>query len=196
MKQSKVKKMVFIALFGALAGIIQSFEIPIPFVPPFYAIDFSWVIVVLGGFILGPSAAIGIDLIKILIFLVIHSTQTAFVGELAILIMGLAYTLPVTIMYKKSQTRKSVIIGLLISTLSLTIIGALTNYYVLLPAFSAGLQIPIDAIVQMGTAFNPNVNGLWMFVLLMTIPFNLIKAVLNGIIITIIYPKVSSLLKN
>ena len=41
----------------------------------------------------------------------------------------------------------------------------------------------------MGTAINPNINGLLAFVLLSTVPFNLLKGVLVSLIVFISYKR-------
>ena len=60
-----VRRMVQIAMLAAVAVILMAFEIPLPFAPAFYKIDFSEVPVLVGCFALGPTAGIVIELLKI-----------------------------------------------------------------------------------------------------------------------------------
>ena len=77
----------------------------------------------------------------------------------------------------------------------MTIMGGLINYFIILPAYSFFMKIPLDALIAMGTAINPNINGLLAFVLLSTVPFNLLKGVLVSLIVFISYKKVSPVIK-
>ena len=52
-------------MLGAIAVILMAFEIPLPFAPAFYKIDFSEVPALIGCFAMGPAAGAMIELIKI-----------------------------------------------------------------------------------------------------------------------------------
>ena len=65
------------ALLAALAAFLMTLEIPLPFAPSFYQIDLSEVPVLLGGFALGPAAALCIELLKNLLYLLFKGTITA-----------------------------------------------------------------------------------------------------------------------
>ena len=51
-----VKALVKIGMLAAVAVILMIFEIPLPFAPAFYEIDFSEVPVMVGCFAMGPLA--------------------------------------------------------------------------------------------------------------------------------------------
>lgn len=61
----------------------MAFEIPLPFAPAFYKIDFSEVPALIGCFAMGPAAGAMIELIKIVLHLLISGTSTAGVGDIA-----------------------------------------------------------------------------------------------------------------
>ena len=71
-----------IAMLGALAAVVMFFEVPIPFVPPFYKLGFDEVIVMIGGFAFGPMAAAAIEAVKILLNFLMNGTDTGGIGEL------------------------------------------------------------------------------------------------------------------
>ena len=52
-----VKMIAQIGMLGAIAVVLMLFEIPLPFAPSFYEIDFSEVPVLIGAFTMGPVAA-------------------------------------------------------------------------------------------------------------------------------------------
>ena len=56
--QSKigVRTIAQISMLSAIATVLMLFEIPLPFAPAFYEIDFSEVPVLVGCFVMGPMA--------------------------------------------------------------------------------------------------------------------------------------------
>ncbi len=190
-----VRTTVKIGMLAAISVVLMLFEIPLPFAPSFYEIDFSEVPVLIGAFAMGPVAGAAIELVKILLNLVITGTDTAGVGELANFIIGCSLCLPAAIIYKRKKTRKGAMIGMVVGTALMVVIGCLINAYVMLPAYSAAFNLPIDALVQMGTAINPNITNLNTFVIFAVAPFNLLKAVLVSLIVLLIYKKISPIFK-
>ena len=70
-----------ISMLGALSCLFMLFQFPLPLIaPPFYQIDFSEVVVLIGGFALGPWAAVCIEGIKILLNFVMNGSTTMGVG--------------------------------------------------------------------------------------------------------------------
>ena len=185
-----------VSILGALAFLVMLFEIPLPFAPAFYKLGFDEVIVLIGGFALGPWAAVCIEALKIALNLLFNGTITAGTGELSNFLIGLSLVLPATFIYHQNKTRKNACIGLIYGIIAMTIMGGLINYFIILPAYSFFMKIPLDALIAMGTAINPNINGLLAFVLLTTVPFNLLKGVLVSLVVLISYKKVSPVIKN
>ena len=182
-------------MLAALALILMFFEIPLPFAPSFYEIDFSEVPVLIGCFTMGPLAGTAVELVKILLALVLKGTTTAGVGEIANFLIGCALCVPAGIIYKRNRTRKSALLGMAAGTLLMTVIGCVINAYVLLPAYSAAFGMPLEALVDMGTAVNSHITSLSTFVVLAVAPFNLLKGILASLIVFLIYKKISPVFK-
>ena len=69
-------------MFGALAGVLMVFEIPLPFLAPsFYGLDISEVPVLVGTFALGPVAGAVIEVVKILVIVFIEANQHRLCGR-------------------------------------------------------------------------------------------------------------------
>ena len=100
--------------------------------------------------------------------------MTMFVGEFANFLIGIAFVVPAAIIYQRKKTKKSAMIGLVIGTVFMVLVGAVLNAYVLIPAFAKAFQMPIETIVEMGTMVNPGIQSLWDLILLV-VPFNLLK---------------------
>jgi riboflavin transporter FmnP len=104
------------------------FEFPIPFIAPsFYQLDLSEIVVLIGGFAMGPMAAVIIEGIKIILNFALNGTITAGVGELANFAIGCAFVVPAALIYRRHKSRGSAMVGLAAGTLSLTVVGVLLN---------------------------------------------------------------------
>ena len=189
------KMITQIGMLGAIATVLMLFEIPLPFAPSFYEIDFSEVPVLIGCFSMGPLAGALIELVKIILNFVINGTITAGVGEVANFIIGCSLCVPAGIIYKKNKTKKGALIGLVVGTVFMTTLGCFVNAYILLPTYSVAFGMKIEQLVEMGTAVNANINSLFTFVMLAVVPFNLLKGVLDSVIVIAIYKKISPILK-
>lgn len=197
MKQRSVRWLVKVAVLGALATVLMLVEFPIMFLAPnFYKLDFSEIPVVVGAFALGPMAGVAIEGIKILLNFAVEGTQTAGVGEIANFLIGCSYVVPAAIFYTVKKSRKSAILGMLVGTVAVAVVGAVLNAYVLLPAYAYAFGAPIEAFIAMGTAVNPAITDLWTFILFAVVPFNLVKGLMITAITLLIYKRVSPLLKD
>lgn len=190
-----VRALVNIAMLAAIAVILMLFEIPLPFAPSFYEIDFSEVPVMVGCFAMGPFAGALIEFVKILLNFVFTGTDTAGVGELANFIIGCSLCVPAGLIYRRKRTRTTALVGMIIGTLAMTVIGCLINAYVLLPTYAAAFGMPLDTLVEMGTAVNPNITSVATFVIFAVAPFNILKGVLVSAIVFLIYKKISPIFR-
>ena len=193
--KNKVRMMAQIGMLSAIAVVLMLFEIPLPFAPSFYEIDFSEVPVLVGSFAMGPLAGAAIEFVKILLNFAINGTTTAGVGEFANFLIGCAMVLPAAWIYKMNHTRKGAIIGMLTGTLFMAFKGCFLNAFVLLPTYAKAFGMPIDALVGMGTAVNSHITSLTTFVIFAVAPFNLLKGFLVSLIVFLIYKKISPILK-
>jgi len=153
-KKFPVKTIAKVGVLSAIAVIVMLFEIPLWFAPSFYKIDLSEVVVLIGAFALGPVAGTMIELIKVLLNLVFNGTITGGIGEAANFVIGCSFIIPAAIIYKKHKTIKGAIIGLIIGIISMTVIGSLLNYVLLLPLYAKIFFMPIDKLVEFGTIIN------------------------------------------
>ena len=184
-----------IGMLSAIAIVLMLFDVPLPFAPSFYKIDFSEVPVMVGCFAMGPLAGAIIELIKILLNFVFTGTDTAGVGELANLIIGCAFCVPAGLIYKRNKTRKNALIGMAVGTVLMTAVGSIINAFVLLPAYAVAFGMPIDALIDMGSAVNSGITDLTTFVLFAVAPFNLLKGALVSVIVFVIYKKISPIFR-
>lgn len=183
-----------IGMLAAIATVLMLFEIPLPFAPSFYELDFSEVPILIGCFAMGPAAGACIELIKILLNFIINGTMTAGVGEIANLLIGCSFVIPAGIIYRRMHSKKGALIGMVTGTLFMTFVGCFLNAYVLLPTYAKAFEMPIDALVGMGTAVNSHITSLFTFVAFAVAPFNLLKGILVSLIVLLVYKKISPIL--
>lgn len=193
----KIRQMALIAMMGAAAVILMLFEIPLPFLaPPFYELDFSEVPVLIGAFALGPVSGVLIELLKILLNIIINGTSTAGVGELGNFLIGCSFILSASIIYHRKKDKKHAIIGMVVGTVVMAVVGCLINGYLLLPFYSVSMGLPMETLVSMGTAINPAITNVMTFVVLAVAPFNLLKGVVVSILTMLLYKRISGLIKS
>lgn len=184
----------FIASVGVLSGIsivlMQLLEFPIPFMPPFLKFDFSTLPALIGGFAYGPVTGIVICAVKALLHLL--RTQTGGVGELADFLASGSMVLVSALFYKSHKTRKGAVISLLLGTASMMIVGALANYFILIP-FYANIM-PMEQIIEVCGKVNPLIKDTVTYVIYGAVPFNLIKGFILSVITFVIYKQISKVL--
>lgn len=182
-----------IAILAALAGVVNLFTVPIPIFPAFYEMDLSDVVVLVGGFAVGPWAAVLIELLKQLINVSVNGTITAFVGEIANFLMGCAFVVPAAIVYQKNKSRKGAFLGIGIGLVTLVLVSALLNYFFLIPAYSK--VFGFDTVLGMSQKVIPAISDLKTLVLFATVPFNLFKGLVCSAVTVLIYKRISPLLR-
>lgn len=188
------RTLVQIGMLSALAIILMQFEIPLPFAPAFYKIDFSEVPVLIGCFLMGPFAGVLIELIKVILNVAIKGTMTMGIGDAANFLIGCAFCVPAALIYQKKRTKSGAVTGMVVGTVIMTILGCVLNAYILLPVYAKAFEMPLDALVSMGTEVNGAITGLMTFVLFAVAPFNLLKGILVSLIVFFVYKKIRQVL--
>lgn len=193
MKENKLlstKNVVLMGMFGALAGVLMVFEIPLPFIAPsFYGLDLSEVPILVGTFALGPVAGAVMEMVKILVKLVIKPTSTGFVGEFANLMIGCSLILPAGLIYRFNKTKKGAVTGMVVGTVVMAIVGVVLNALVMIPFYSNFM--PLDTIIKAGAAINPAISNVWTFAVICVGPFNIVKGVVVSLITALVYKRIS-----
>ena len=184
-KNNRTVNLTFSALMTALAIILSYFpEIPLVFFAPWLKLDFSFTPLLLLGLSVGP----GMMIIALIITNIVHilGGTTGGVGELANMIVGLAFLLPPAFLYNRHKTRVNALIGMGIGLALMIFAGVLANRYVLLPTyFGPGFENALNGM-------NMTLNG-YLFGAIA--PFNLVKGFINCIVVFALYKRLSMLMK-
>ena len=191
-KVSPARRVSIIGICSAIATVLHMLDFPLLFMAPgFYKLDFSELPVLLCGFYLGPSATVACEGIKILLKLMLKSTSTAFVGDLANFVVGCSFVLPATIWYHAHKSKHSAIIGLILGTASMSIFGSAFNAIYLLPKFAELYGMPLDTIIAMGAEIHAGVQNVSTFVMLCVAPLNVVKGTVVSILTMLLYKRVA-----
>ena len=166
-KRMNTKKLVYIGLLAAVATALMYLELPLTFLfmPPFLKLDISGVPTLIGTFMFGPAAGIFISLVKDLIHLL--SSQTGGVGELSDFLIYTAFSLSAGFLYRYHKSKKGALLACLSGTAAVTVVGALTNRFLIIPFYSK--LMPIDAIVSACNAVNPMIDSIDGYILFLSL---------------------------
>ena len=189
-------RIAMIALFSALAGVLYILNFSIPFAfPGFLEFRFSDVPVLIGTFALGPVAGCIIVVFMVLIKLVIVSTSTYFVGDLADILVGFALVIPVGLIYNKNRTFKGALLGLGVGSLVSTALAVLLNRILLVPAYVALMfGGSWEPILGMMTPLFPNCtreNFYSLYLWVSVLPFNLLRCLVASLLTLLVYKRIS-----
>ena len=189
---TKVRVLTGTAMLGAVAAVLMYLEFPIPIMPAFVKLDVSELPALIASFAYGPVSGVLVCLIKNLIKL--PSTSTAAVGELFNFVMGALFVGVAGLIYKRNKTRKGAIVGALLGALVMAVVSVPYNYFIVYPAYVVMYHLPLEAIIGMYQAINPNVNGLLACLLVFNLPFTFVKGALDAVLCFLVYKPLSPIL--
>lgn len=187
------RSLVKVALLSAISFILMFVEMPIPGVfPDFLKIDISDIPALIAGMAFGPIAGLFVEVVKN----VLHglaATTTGGIGEVANIVVGSAFVMTTSFIYRRGKNLKTLLLGFLAGTIAIAVVGCIINYFVMLPFY--GQFMGLDAIIALGSAINPKVNTLLDFVLWFIGPFNLLKGLIISVLTIPIYKKLERVIK-
>lgn len=189
-------RIAFIAVFGALAGVLYIFDFPIAGAfPSFLKFKLSDIPVLLGTFTLGPASGSIIVTVQILIKLVVKGTSTSFVGELSDLLTSVAFAVTAGLLYKRNRTFKGALVAMAAGTAVEVTVAIFANWLILVPFYAKNFGW--KAIIGMMKPLFPNITQenfynyyLWVSVL----PFNLMRCIAAILVTLPVYKRISNLI--
>jgi riboflavin transporter len=182
MKKNKVKALVSISMLSSIAYILMLANFPIPPFPTFLKIDFSDLPALIGALIFGPLAGILVELIKNVLDYFMTGSETGVpVGHFANFVSGLLFILPTYYIYNKLKTKKGMTVALVIGTCLMSVIMSVLNYFILLPAYTFFLNMPVMS--------GPEIR---QYIVAGILPFNLVKGVAMSIVFMLLFAKMGT----
>lgn len=188
--QTKTKKLTLSALLAAIAAVAMFLEFTIPFMPPFLKLDLSTIPVLVGGFIMGPVAAVLIQLVKSLVHMLL--TQTGGVGEISDFVIGSLFAGIASLVYfKGGKQNKKAVLGLMFGSLAMIIGAVVYNYFISIPIYAK--VMPMEQIIGLCAKVNPLIHDSGTLVLFGFLPFNIIKAIVVSLLSYFFYTRLHRL---
>ena len=191
-----IKNISRIAILAALGTILMMLDFPIFIAPSFYKMDLGDLSCLIGGFAMGPIAALFIQIIKILLKLLFKPTTTAFIGEIAAFLFSSVYCVSASIIYRHNKSKKGARKAMTIGSILMVIVAAIANYGFIIPAYSKLYNMPLEAIISLGKAIFQIIDDKYSFVLCCVVPFNIVKAAIVNVLTLVLYKHISPMLKN
>ena len=169
----------YVACVGMLAAVCYIVTLVCQLIPPVQGIlsfDLKDAVAVIGAFIFGPVAGLALAIVPSFLEFITYS-GTGPVGLLMNVLSTAAFVLPAAILYQRSKTRRTAVVGLLISVAFMTVVMLLWNYIVT-PGY---MEVPRDVVVSM--------------LVPLFLPFNLAKGAANAVLTLILYKPVVGALR-
>lgn len=177
MQNNKLRRMILIAILGSIGTVLMQFNFPLPALPSFLKIDFGEIPAVLAVMTMGPVAGIGVELIKNVMHWFLSGSPTGVpVGEIANLVTGILFIMPIYFIFNKFQTAKGLTMGLVAGTVAMAIGMTVLNYFVFLPMYTYFMNFPAMVGSELTT-----------YIVLGVLPFNLIKGIMLMIITVLLF---------
>ena len=167
------RQLVTMALMCAIGVLLSFVEFPLLPGVTWLKYDASAMPAMVCGFAFGPAAGLAVGYVGA----IIHGILMAdFSGAIMNILVVTGFILPAALVYRRSRTFKSGVIGLVLSAVAATVMAILGNL-VITPMW---LGVPLDAVVTM--------------ILPILTPFNLAKAGINAVLTLIVYKSISNLI--
>ena len=190
-RRVNTRSMAVTAVLGAVSAALMFVAFRVPLMPSFIQLDVSELPALIAAFSMGPLSGVAVCLIKNLVHLLV--TTTGGVGELSNFLLGAAFVLPAGLIYRTHKDRKGALIGSLAGALAMALCSLPSNYFITYPFYA--MLMPMEAILDMYRAINPNVKTLTDALVWFNMPFTFVKAMLSVAITFLIYKRISPIIK-
>ena len=182
-RRVNTRAMAVTAVLGAVSAALYFIGFNVPLVPSFLQMDVADLPALIAAFSMGPVSGLAVCLIKDLVHLL--ATSTGGVGELSNLLLGMAFVLPAGVIYKLKKNRWGALLGSLAGSVAMALVSLPVNYFITYPAYA--LLMPMEAIMDLYRAINPQVNTLMEALIWFNMPFTFVKGLLCVAITFLIY---------
>lgn len=174
---SSIQKMTSIAILTAFSIVLYLFKVPLPFFPIFLTLDVSDVPALVGAIMMGPIAGVVIQFLKNVLEYLSHGSYVGLpINQIAnfcsgALIVGL---IGVLYQYQKKLNWLSFVVSISVFLIAMFAL----NYYFILPTIMKLLGLNMEQYLSAFKSSNQLVKDFESAVLLVIVPFNLIKIIM------------------
>ncbi|MGM9615628.1 MAG: ECF transporter S component [Oscillospiraceae bacterium] len=170
------KTVATVGMLCAIAFVANLISQVFPTVSGFLSFDLKDVVIVIGGFMMGPITAIVISVIVSLIEMLTVSS-TGVIGLIMNILSSCAFSCVAAGIYRRHHNMKGAIIGLVSGILCMTVIMLLWNWLIT-PLY---MKVPRDVVVSM--------------LIPVFLPFNLLKGGINATLSMLLYKPIVTALR-
>lgn len=169
------KRIALTAMFAALAYGISLIEFPLFPATPYFKLDFSFAVLLLAAFMIGPIAGEVAAVVAIALHL--FSSSSGGVGEIANFLLAQIFVVFPSTAYYFRRKLSTVIVTLSIAALLTSFAALLTNRFLIFPLY-------------FGDSAGEEFSKIWGF----AFAFNLIKSTANSVITVVLYKRLKKIL--
>ncbi|GKT03327.1 ECF transporter S component [Furfurilactobacillus entadae] len=177
MGNTALRRMIGVAVLGAVAAVVMFIEFPILPGATFMKLDLSLLIILLGTILYGLGDGVLIAVIAVVLHLLFKGVNPfSLIGDSIALVANIAYVLPLYWLLKKVPWRRGVTlsVGILVSTVLLTVIMTALNGWLMFPLY-----------IQAGGL--PQTTDIAALLVSVVVPFNLLKGLIIGGAFWVVY---------
>lgn len=175
-KHISARTVATVAMLCAIAFVAKLISNVFPTVSGFLSFDLKDVVIVIGGFIMGPLAAAVISLIVSLVEMLTISS-TGPIGLVMNVLASCAFACTASAIYKRDRSMKGAVMGLVAGVMLMTGLMLLWNWLIT-PLY---MKVPRETVVAM--------------LLPVFLPFNLVKGGMNAALAMLLYKPVVTALR-
>ena len=189
-----VKNIAVTSVLTAISFVLYAFvKFKLPFIfPAFLDVQFSDMPALLAGFSMGPIAGCVVIIVKCGMKMIFGMSQTACVGELADIFIGIAFVLPASLVYRKLKTKKGAVLSLVVGSVIAIVVSIFANRWVLVPFYAKAYGM--DAIIGMVASLYDGVTAETFYNYYLPLgvaPFNALRCVVCAVITFLVYKPLS-----
>ena len=193
--RNRTHKLTVTAMLSAVAFLLMFIEFPIPaLIPSFVKMDISDLPELLAAFSLGPVYGVAVTFLKNLLFILIHGSSSAYVGELCNFLLGAVFSLTAGFLYQRKKSRRNALIGSIAGAALMAVVSVPLNYFIVYPTYVVCYGLPLDAIIGMYQAILPSADSLIKCLTIFNMPFTFCKGMLDVLLCFLVYKPLSPLL--
>ena len=181
-KQVSTKQIAFIGICAAISFVLMFVKFPISYLG-FLELEVSDVPAAIVAIIYGPISGVLVELIKNVLHLT--ATSTGMSGELSNFMVSLGFVIPLGLVAKKSKSTKNLILGFVLGTIGLALMGMFTNYFITVPLYLS--LFGEEAVMGMVQATIPSIDNLAKLVMIGITPFNVVKGLIISVVTFLLY---------
>ena len=170
------KSLAAIGMLCAIAFVAKLISSIFPMVSGFLSFDLKDVIIVIGGFMMGPMAAAIITVVVSLIEMVTISS-TGLIGLVMNILSSCSFACVASVIYHRNRKMTDAVVGLVSGVIAMTIVMLIWNYLIT-PLY---MSVPREVVA-----------GMLMTVFL---PFNVVKGGINATLAMLLYKPIVTALR-